>query len=318
MNFQDLSKVENASFYLDVAFRKARKLQPKGVAKKSTYLEKTRRICLEKIQAISNSLVNHLQKIITSYPNIDNLPEFYVELIKTQLEYVDLKKSLGAVDWAAKKIMDFTKVYSSKITRSSEVNVVNKHLKEYFGRVSSLMKRIDKNLAYLEECRRTMKSFPSVKTSLFTVALYGFPNVGKTTVLSKLTDSKAEINSYAFTTKTINSGTIKDVHGKIQILDTPGTLNRLEKMNEIEMQADLAIKYCADVIVYVLDLTEGYPLNKQMELLKKVEKKYSRRKKFLVYLSKTDLLDKIPKLDFEYLSDVKILKEKIIELSLDN
>jgi len=38
-----------------------------------------------------------------------------------------------------------------------------------------------------------MKGFPSIKTNLPTIAIAGFPNVGKTTLLSKITDAKPKI-----------------------------------------------------------------------------------------------------------------------------
>ena len=50
-----------------------------------------------------------------------------------------------------------------------------------------------------------MKDYPTIKTSLFTVAICGFPNVGKTTLLSKMTPSEPEISNYSFTTTLYSS-----------------------------------------------------------------------------------------------------------------
>lgn len=122
-----------------------------------------------------------------------------------------------------------------------------------------------------------------------TVAIAGFPNVGKTTLLSKITSSTPEINSYAFTTKGLNLGYAKMKNLKIQFIDTPGTLNRLNKMNSIEKQAHLAMKYVTDIIIYIFDLTESYPLADQEKLFKRI-KEYDLPE--IIYLSKTDLLDK--------------------------
>ena len=125
-----------------------------------------------------------------------------------------------------------------------------------------------------------------------TITICGFPNVGKTTLLYKLTGSKPEIGEYAFTTKSINVGyieaDIKHKKQKFQILDTPGTLNRFDKMNNIEKQAYLAIKYLANMLVYVFDLAESFPIEDQKQLyfgLKEFNKP------MLVYLSKKDVLD---------------------------
>ena len=77
---------------------------------------------------------------------------------------------------------------------------------------------------------------------------------------------------------------------KIQLLDTPGALNRFDKMNIIEKQAFLAMRFLSDVIIYIFDLTESYPLKDQEKLFKKIVKDFD--KPMLVYLSKTDILEK--------------------------
>ena len=154
-----------------------------------------------------------------------------------------------------------------------------------------------------------MKAYPIIKTSLFTVAITGFPNIGKTTLLYKLTGSKPEIKSYAFTTKTINLGYFSHNNAKIQVIDTPGTLNRFDKMNNIEKQAFLAMKYCTQLIVYVFDLTEPYPLDKQIELYEKIK---LLSLPVIVYLSKTDIIDK--KIIQEFKEKYREAKTNVIEL----
>ena len=85
----------------------------------------------------------------------------------------------------------------------------------------------------------------------------------------------------------INVGYIKAGHDKVQILDTPGTLNRFNKMNQIEKQSYLAVKYCADVLIYIFDVAESsYPITDQEELLS-VIKEFD--KPTLYYMSKTGM-----------------------------
>ncbi|MFT4305229.1 MAG: GTPase, partial [Candidatus Woesearchaeota archaeon] len=308
MNFQDLKKIEKYNNYLDLAIKNSKKELSKNFSsfKNKDKLEKQKKITKFKIETISKSINSNLNNITVSFPNIDSLPEFYIQLIRTQLDYVMLKKSLGSLNWAEDKINSFTKIYISKLFRDQNNLIIQKHFKEYLGRVSSVLNRIKKNLEYLEHSRKTMKSFPSVKSGLFTVALYGFPNVGKSTLLSKITTSKPKIDSYSFTTKTINIGYLKKDSIKIQVLDTPGTLNRKDKMNEIEMQAELCLKYVADLIVFVHD--PSYDEEKQNKLLKKITKSYE-DKQILKYVSKSDLYDDLPK---DFIKDINILKKEII------
>ena len=319
MNFQDLKTVEKADFYLDVAFKQAnnRASVLRSSLKSHNRLEKSKRIELARIEKINGVLIKHMDNIIKSFPNIDNLAEFYIELVKITLEYSELKKSLGAVNWAKKTIADIFRKYHSKIRGTRDYQRVSGVRKEFSGRISSVMKQINKNLTFLEECRKIMKSYPAVKTGMFTVAIAGFPNVGKTTLLTKLTSSKAEIREYAFTTKTLNLGYFEQDFQKIQFIDTPGTLNRFNKMNDIEKMAYLAIKYQTDVIVYIFDLTETYPIEEQKQLLKTLE---DFDKPIIIYLSKTDIVDKKVLATFRKsvkntIVDIAVLKKKIIKES---
>lgn len=288
MAFQDIPPVETADVYLDLAFRKAKVRASQMRAKKGpkTRIAKVKESESAKLSTVKDNLVNCLTKILETFPKTIELTEFYNELIKCTLDFVLYKKSLGAVAWVIKQIRDLWKIYNFKVTKSNDINDINKSKTEFYGRVSSVLKQIKKNLSYLHECRRIMRTFPTIKSGLTTIAITGFPNVGKTTLLFKLTGSKPEIAGYAFTTKGINVAYKKIDDKKIQFLDTPGTLNRFEKMNNIEKQAYLAIKLVAEKLVYVFDPTEPYPLKDQIKLLKDLQKL---KKPIIIYMSKVDI-----------------------------
>ena len=288
MGFQDIVNVEKPQSYIDTAFRAG---QDKVSSMKKMHrprLEQIRFEEIERIRSASKVLVRAFEKILASFPSIDGLSDFYKELVRCTLDYDGLKKSFGALNWANKKIKYFFKEYDRKIRRSSDVKDVIKYRKEFLGRVASIVTQIKEELEFLENARVSFRTYPSIK-ALPTVAISGFPNVGKTTLLSKLTTSKPEIAAYPFTTKSLNIGYAEYNHKKIQFIDTPGTLNRFDKMNYIEKQAFLAIKHCADAIIYVFDLTEPYPIEEQERLLVRLKES---SKKIILYLSKTDILDK--------------------------
>ena len=56
------------------------------------------------------------------------------------------------------------------------------------------------------------------------MALIGFPSVGKSTLMSKLTGVHSEVAAYEFTTLTCIPGTIHHKDTKIQLLDLPGII----------------------------------------------------------------------------------------------
>ena len=289
MNFQDLKKIEDYAFYLDRAFKEAKLAGHKRYLKSyGDKIARARTAEFEKIASFSKEIGSRLSGITKNFPSIDGMPEFYQELIHRTLDYSLLKQSLGAVAWARGAIEDIAGEHKKKLKHSRAEDEIKKIMNSFYGRASSIAKQIRGNLEYLEESRRKMLDFPAIKTDIFTVAIAGFPNIGKSTLLSRITPAKPKIKEYAFTTKGLNLGYARIGLHKIQCIDTPGVLAR-EKKNSIEEQAYLVLKYLADVIVYIIDLTETYPLKEQEKLLKGL-KEYD--KPIIVYLSKTDILDK--------------------------
>ncbi|MFP4112588.1 MAG: GTPase [Candidatus Woesearchaeota archaeon] len=292
MNFQNLQDIKEYDFYLDVAFSRAKKKvkQLTGTKKKYRYEDaKARDIEITRINSVRETLNDQLNNILGSFPSFDSLSEFYQELIGLYHPIKDIKKALSSLDWAIKRNNELSRSTLQKIKMSREKDEIEETRKSYYGRLSSVMKQINSFLKELERARKDLKSLPAVKDSLFTIAIVGFPNVGKSTLLSKLTFSIPEAKAYAFTTKGLNMGYSRIKHEKVQFVDTPGTLDRPEKMNYIERQAELAIKYLAEVLIYVFDITEPYPLEMQKKLYNKIKKT---RKPILLYLSKTDILEK--------------------------
>lgn len=306
MNFQHIPPVERGKGLLDLAFRKARE---KSGQKKlvGEWLDKNKKKEAQKLDIIKDVLVSSLEKILKNFPSTRDLPKFYLKLMNLTLEFSDFKKSLGAVNWASKRIRLLHKDYARKIGRTTDGRRIPQISKEFYGRISSTVKQINPNLEYLEESRRIMRTYPDIK-EMFTVCIYGFPNVGKTTLLNKLTTANGKVAEYPFTTTRINVGYL-DIKGTtIQVLDVPGTLARKDKMNTIEMQAELVVNELADLIIFVFDLSGygGYSAEIQEQLLHKL----GQRDNLLIYISKTDLPEGKPTSEFKHkyysIEDIKV------------
>lgn len=87
------------------------------------------------------------------------------------------------------------------------------------------------------------------------VALVGFPSVGKSTFLSKITKTKSEAASYAFTTLTAIPGVLEYGGAEIQILDLPGIIEGASEGKGRGRQVISAAK-TSDLIMMVLDATK--------------------------------------------------------------
>lgn|SRR3989338_1552818 len=325
MNFQTLSRIEKPSLYIDTAIKEALKsaasrrsgasIRIKGNKKnKSATIEEKKVIVFYKI------LSAKLELIEKSFPSIDTLPIFYQELIEVTISKDRLKKSLSSISWIRSKTNDFFKIALNKIKKAKYILEINKARKEFFGRTNSLLERREADFTFLEESRKKMRDFPSIKENMITVCLCGYPNVGKSTLLSKITTARPEINIYPFTTKGLMMGYIEN---KIQVIDAPGTFGaEYLKMNYIEKKSYLAIKHLADLLVFVLDITEscGYEVELQETLLKQIKELF-KHKKIVIYLSKSDMISKEQLTEFknktknfEVISDFENLKLLILHL----
>ncbi|RQG98540.1 OBG GTPase family GTP-binding protein [Natrarchaeobius oligotrophus] len=88
-----------------------------------------------------------------------------------------------------------------------------------------------------------------------TVALVGFPSVGKSSLLNSLTNAESEIGSYEFTTLDVNPGMLQHRGANIQMLDVPGLIEGAAT-GRGDGQQVLAVVRNADLIVFVLSVFE--------------------------------------------------------------
>ena len=94
----------------------------------------------------------------------------------------------------------------------------------------------------------------------------GFPNVGKSSFINKITRADVDVQPYAFTTKSLYVGHTDFKYLRWQVVDTPGILDHpLEDRNTIEMQAITALAHLRAAVLYFLDPSEqcGHTLDQQ-------------------------------------------------------
>ena len=99
------------------------------------------------------------------------------------------------------------------------------------------------------------------------LAIIGLPNAGKSTLISQLTNSKAKIGDYEFTTITPNLGILNNSDFKLKICDLPGLI---KGASEGIGMGKKVLKHLRNTktIVYLLDpLNEQYSLDDQINLL---------------------------------------------------
>ena len=160
------------------------------------------------------------------------------------------------------------------------------------GRMCTVMKKLNASLCYLEEVRKHMSRLPSIDPTDRTLILCGFPNVGKSSFMNKVTRANVDVQPYAFTTKSLFLGHMDYNYIRWQVIDTPGILDHpLEERNTIEMQSITAMAHLQAAILYFIDLSGQctYTIEEQLSLFRHIHPLFSGKPLFLV-CTKRDVL----------------------------
>lgn len=265
--------VLSADELLDKSFKRASKISKKG----TNALDGKKKTALAKITASGDIIVSTLEVYIAKFPRIDKDDDFLPELIDLVIGIDRYKKALGAVNWASGRVDKLRGESIREIKRSKDIKEIEFAKNKFYGRMSSHIKRIDDDLLFLQDAKNKFRKLPAVDPNIPTVVVAGFPNVGKSSLVSELSTATPQIAPYPFTTKGIIIGHISDDWRVFQIIDTPGLLDReFESRNDIEKQAVLALRYLTDVMLFLLDPSEtcGYSMEKQLALLENVKENF--------------------------------------------
>ncbi|MFP3872027.1 MAG: NOG1 family protein [Candidatus Natronoplasma sp.] len=313
----NITPVLKAEQLLDKAFGRASKKVEQG----NNTLERKKKTVSAKLNSIAHTIEDTLGRYEEEFPTLDALPEFYFEVIDITIGIDRLKKSIGAVNWGKRRVKRTMMKAAREVVSEEDIEEIEKIRKKAYARTDSFLKQVDEDLKFLEEARKKLNSLPDIKEDHPTVAVAGYPNVGKSELVSRLSTGKPKIATYPFTTKEVGIGHFNLGYQKCQMLDTPGMLDRpREERNEIEMQAAKALESLADVIVFIYDPSEtcGYPLEKQEALCNEIKKELSEvemievENKIDLKKSESDRL-KISALKEENLEELKTLIKKILK-----
>jgi len=258
-----------------------------------------------KLQTIYQYIDDKLEKIYNDIILPEN--KFYKELYKLLFTDINIKKLRERIKYIRKIIKQVYLKYKNDIKLTKDKKLIEKYRREFYGRISSILRRNWIIFKYYNIYLNRRRKIPNIK-NLPTVVISGLPNVGKSTLLKNLTGSNVKIEPYPFTTKDLMIGYIKTPYFDIQVIDTPGILDRpIEEMNEIEKKSILALNYLANLIIYVFDLTEtcGYSIKEQINLLNNIKKIFN--KEIILYFSKKDLFkEKEEKILNEFIKNIII------------
>lgn len=130
----------------------------------------------------------------------------------------------------------------------------NKATQYHIGQLKAKIARL-KEEASVKKTGKTGKAYSIRKSGDATVLLVGFPSVGKSTLLNRITSADSKIGDYEFTTLDVIPGVMIYNSAQIQVLDIPGLVSGAASGRGRGKEI-LSVVRSADIIVIIIDKLE--------------------------------------------------------------
>ncbi|KAF3584030.1 hypothetical protein F2Q69_00026256 [Brassica cretica] len=290
-NFKKIAVVPDGKKFVDIILSRTQRQTP-TVTHKSKKISQLRSFYMRKIKFTQSNFVEKLSTIVYEFPRFEEINPFYDNLFNVLYDKDHYKLALGQLNTAKKLITkiasDYVKLvkYGDSLYRCKSLKV------SALGRMCTVMKKVGPSLAYLEEVRQHMARLPSIDPNTRTLLICGCPNVGKSSFMNKVTRADVDVQTYAFTTKSLFVGHTDYKCLRYQVIDTPGVLDRpMEDRNIIEMCSVTALAYLRAAVLFFLDVSGscGYTIAQQASLFHSLKSSFA-NKPLVIVCNKTDLV----------------------------
>lgn len=255
-------------------------------------IQRIRAFYMRKVKFAAEAFKEKLEESLNGFPKLNDIHPFFADWLNVLYDKDHYKIALGQlhmtnqiVDRIAQDYLKLMK-FADSLYRCKTLKIAS------LGRMCSVIKKLKPALDYLEEVRRHVARLPSIDPFAPTVLLFGFPNVGKSSFMTKVTRADVEVSSIPFSTQSLYLGHLEFANVKIQVIDSPGVLNRpLEQRNTIEMQSIIALANLRALIMFMVDISEtcGHSLEEQLNLFDSLKPLFAKRPVVVVF-NKTDLI----------------------------
>lgn len=289
-NFKKITVVPSGKEFVDIILSRTQRQTP-TVVHKGYAISRLRAFYMRKVKFTQQNFNEKLSTIIEEFPRLDDIHPFYGDLLHVLYNKDHYKLALGQINTARniiKKISnDYIRLlkYGDSLYRCKCLKVAA------LGRMCTVIKRIGPSLAYLEQIRQHMARLPSIDPNVRTILICGYPNVGKSSFINKITRADVDVQPYAFTTKSLFVGHTDYKYLRYQVIDTPGILDRpFEDRNIIEMCSITALAHLKAAILFFLDISGscGYTIAQQAALFHSIKSLFM-NKPLVIVCNKIDL-----------------------------
>lgn len=290
-NFKTIKVVPGAKDLVDIVLSSTTRKTPTEVHA-SYAISRIRAFYMRKVKFAQQTFHDRLAQVLDDFPVLDDLHPFYADLLNILYDKDHYKLALGQLA-TARRLVDGVATEHLRFLKYGDSLYRCKQLKRAaLGRMCTIVKHQAASLAYLEQVRQHLARLPSIDPSARTLICTGYPNVGKSSMLNRLTRAAVEVQPYAFTTKSLFVGHMDYEYLRWQVIDTPGILDHpLEERNTIEMQGITALAHLRAAVLFVLDISAqcGYTIAQQVGLFESIRPLFSGRP-LVVALNKIDVV----------------------------
>lgn len=289
-NFKKIEVVPTAKDFIDVLLSKTQRKTP-TVVHKGYSINRIRQFYMRKVKFTHQNLNEKIAKILQDFPRLDDIHPFYADLLNVLYDRDHFKLALGQVHTARNLVDNVSRDYLRMMKYADSLYRAKQLKRAALGRMCTIVKKLGPSLAYLEQVRQHMARLPGIDPSTRSLVICGYPNVGKSSFLNKVTRANVEVQAYPFTTKSLYVGHMDYKYLRWQVIDTPGILDHpLEERNTIEMQSITALAHLRAAVMYFIDVSEdcGYTIAQQVALFHSIKPLFS-GKPLLVVANKMDL-----------------------------
>jgi len=322
-SFKNIKSIHSAQELVDIVLSKTQRKTPTEVHPKYQIM-RIREFYMRKVKFAASCFEEKLQEIIVTFPKLNDIHPFFADLLNVLYDKDHYKIALGQVNITKSIIERLAKDYV-KMLKFADAMYRCKQLKiAALGRMCTAVKKLKASLDFLEEIRKHLRRLPGIDPFAPSVLLFGFPNVGKSSFINKITKANVEISAMPFSTQNLFVGHTEHHNVTIQVIDSPGVLNRaLEQRNTIEMQSITALAHLKTMVIFIVDVSEtcGYALKEQFKLFEDLKPLFTKKPAILA-LNKVDITP-VSSLDGEAVQFINQFKEtnpnvEVVELSALN
>jgi len=290
-NFKKITPIPTATAFIDIVLTRTQRKTP-TVIHPGYKITRIRAFYMRKVKFTEQTITEKLGVILQDFPRLDDIHPFYADLMNILYDRDHFKLALGQVNTAKNLIGTLSKDYLRLMKYGDSLYRCKQLKRAALGRMCTVLKKLKASLGYLEEVRKHISRLPALDPTTRTLLMTGYPNVGKSSFMNKVTRADVDVQPYAFTTKALFVGHMDHRFLRWQVVDTPGILDRpLEERNTIEMQAITALAHLQCCVLYFLDISEqcGYPLAQQLALFESIRPLFA-NKQVMMVANKTDVL----------------------------